>query len=284
MFDEFFELLIADDARAFRLFSREVGVYVVQRGVGGANHDRRRKNVLPGKIGAVEFVLDVPLDGFGFLFGGEDPVDEFAVKIDEPEREVLHLLLALFGKIAYLDGFAAQIDEDGAFVRTEIDVGDIVAVRLGRGVDDVDGEPRLLPYAGVHFLEIFDMAQRRRRNEITPFHAEVDARFFELVQAIDEFFDATLGELPPLEIVYEADGFAFFEQDLRFVLVRRRNDERKAARTHIDHRIFHIPLLQMAIFIFMRDRRTIYRSPAQNAPFRPRDRRICISPRYRRAR
>ena len=280
---ELFEFFVADDPdAALRFFVGVIGVHVVNRRVCRADHDRRRIHALAGEFRAVELILDVRPDRLRLLLVGENVRDELAVQIEKPERKEGHVFLAAFGEVAHLDALAAQIDEHGALVGGIVDVGNVVAVRLGGGVDEVDGEARLRLHARAHFVEILYVSERGGRDEIAPFRAEIFAGILHFAQAVNKFFDAALREFAPVEIVHEADREPLLEEDLRFALIRRRHDEGQTARTDVNDRIFHKKLLKM--LIFTRGRRKKYRSRGQSAPCRPRGLRICICPRRRQGR
>ena len=238
--DELFELLAADDARPRRrAVVGEVGIDVVHGVARRAHQNGGGIHPLPGEVGVVELFFDEAADVLRLLLIGIDVGDELAVQVEQSEGKAHHLLLAVLCKVADLDALSAQVDEDGALERLIVEIGDIVAVRLGGAVDEVDGQPRLRKHLRGDFVVIFDVPQGGGGDEIAALHAQLRARFLEAEEHLRELLRTARRERALLQIVHEGEGGALLENDLRLVCVGSRHDHGNAARTDVDDRILH---------------------------------------------
>ena len=175
------------------------------------------------------------------------------MQIHDAEIEAKHIRLLAFGQVAYFYALAAEVDEYGAVACRVSAVGDVVAVRFGAAVEEIDAQSGMLFHRRGDLVEVGYGAHRRRRDEPAGVYAQLGALLFRDRERVQQFVDAARRQLVADEIVRQAEIGSVFEHDLRRVriAVRFRYGERQTARTYVYDRIFHIPLRSIYFLIFI---------------------------------
>ena len=235
MLCQLFELFIGHRSGAvFRGIARIFGIHVVQGKIRGSDEDDGVERRIAGQFRFFQLTQDKFFDPLRLVFVRLNFFHKLFVQIYDADIEGNHFIAVIHRQIADFRAGAADIDERRLFVGTVNPVRDIIAIRLGATVDEVNGQTRALQKFGAYLIKVFRRTQSRRRDQVQNVYPEFGTFALHYDDRLDQFVDAAGRERFSLQIMQQRQAGTVFEHDLRRTRRYIGCDHGNAAGTDVD--------------------------------------------------